>query len=338
MMMVSFGELDHLRKEFQQKKRIVPYFDLLVTGSVCLGAAVAFLLTSYAWLALVIGSFAAHRASVFTHEINHGMRRDYRFRVIYQLIFGAWFRQPSYLYDGHGPHHHQNSYGTKKDARYSQVYKRLARTLLQGMIFPVLNSALLVVHYSLYLPGYFNIQPFLKWSKVASAFSFNPEGRGKVKSWSLCKIEKFEVLSTALVTLSLIGFSALYFWVFKLLLFTAIVGIGVFALDFVHYCMAHLYTSGWRPVSLEEQVLDSASFDGHFYLHLFLPLGHKYHSLHHLFPEVPYYNLGRLHKRLVQGLPNDHFYLRSVYKSPVHFFKRCWSKDNLLSQSSVGLS
>ncbi len=37
-------------------------------------------------------------------------------------------------------------------------------------------------------------------------------------------------------------------------------------------------------------------------------MGTRYHGLHHLFPSIPYHNLGIAHRRLRAGLPADSIY------------------------------
>ena len=48
---------------------------------------------------------------------------------------------------------------------------------------------------------------------------------------------------------------------------------------------------------------------------LFFPLGLRYHALHHLFPGIPYHNLGRAHRRLMEKLPADSPYRETVFPS-----------------------
>jgi fatty acid desaturase len=46
-----------------------------------------------------------------------------------------------------------------------------------------------------------------------------------------------------------------------------------------------------------------------------LPVGTRYHALHHLLPSLPYHSLGQLHRALVRELGPDHVYLRKKPKS-----------------------
>jgi hypothetical protein len=48
---------------------------------------------------------------------------------------------------------------------------------------------------------------------------------------------------------------------------------------------------------------------------LFFPLGLRYHALHHLFPALPYHNLGIAHRRLLRELSENSAYRATVYSS-----------------------
>jgi fatty acid desaturase len=55
-----------------------------------------------------------------------------------------------------------------------------------------------------------------------------------------------------------------------------------------------------------EQMEDSINITGQAWLTLLLfPVGLRYHALHHLFPSLPYHNLGKAHRRLSALLPPD---------------------------------
>ena len=51
---------------------------------------------------------------------------------------------------------------------------------------------------------------------------------------------------------------------------------------------------------------DSINITGQTWLTIFLfPVGLRYHALHHLFPALPYHNLGKAHRRMTGCLPPD---------------------------------
>jgi fatty acid desaturase len=65
-----------------------------------------------------------------------------------------------------------------------------------------------------------------------------------------------------------------------------------------------------------EQLADSITITGHpLWTELFFPLGLRYHALHHLFPGIPYHNLGRAHRRLMEKLPPGSPYHQTVFPS-----------------------
>ena len=73
------------------------------------------------------------------------------------------------------------------------------------------------------------------------------------------------------------------------------------------------YTSEGSTISHVDQFLDSTNVTGNWLTELFCPLGLRYHALHHLFPKIPYYNLGIAHRRLVEQLPKESLYHQTVY-------------------------
>ncbi len=72
---------------------------------------------------------------------------------------------------------------------------------------------------------------------------------------------------------------------------------------------AHRWTGDGRELSFEEQLLDSVNYPYRPWItELWGPVGTRYHALHHLFPSIPYHNLGIAHRRLAAGLPADSLY------------------------------
>jgi len=72
---------------------------------------------------------------------------------------------------------------------------------------------------------------------------------------------------------------------------------------------AHRWLGDGRELSFEEQLLDSVNYpDRPWITELWGPVGTRYHALHHLFPSIPYHNLGIAHRRLAAGLPVDSLY------------------------------
>src|SRR5436853_2314080 len=63
-------------------------------------------------------------------------------------------------------------------------------------------------------------------------------------------------------------------------------------------------------------MLDSVTMDNDSPLAILInPVGLRYHATHHLFPSMPYHNMRAAHKRLLEELPADSLYRRTVARS-----------------------
>jgi fatty acid desaturase len=69
---------------------------------------------------------------------------------------------------------------------------------------------------------------------------------------------------------------------------------------------AHRFINDGRELTFVEQLLDSVNYPKFSLIaEMWGPVGLRYHALHHLFPSLPYHNLGRAHQRLMAELPAD---------------------------------
>ncbi len=72
-----------------------------------------------------------------------------------------------------------------------------------------------------------------------------------------------------------------------------------------------------------EQMDDSFNVMGGVLSEPLFPVGTRYHALHHLFPTLPYHNLGIAHQRLIETFPEHspyHAATVSGVRSAVHQF------------------
>jgi fatty acid desaturase len=77
-------------------------------------------------------------------------------------------------------------------------------------------------------------------------------------------------------------------------------------LNLVRNLAAHGYVNPGERMTYVEQVGDSVNITGQHWLTVLLfPVSLRYHALHHLFPALPYRNLGEAHRRLTERLPPD---------------------------------
>src|SRR5690606_1592023 len=78
--------------------------------------------------------------------------------------------------------------------------------------------------------------------------------------------------------------------------------------------VAHLWENEGEPMTLTQQFLDSANVPPPNPLAaIWAPVGLRYHAIHHLLPAVPYHNLGKAHRALMQQFGTQSTYNRANY-------------------------
>jgi fatty acid desaturase len=81
-------------------------------------------------------------------------------------------------------------------------------------------------------------------------------------------------------------------------------------------------------MTFEKQLVDSVNFpERPWFTELWGPIGTRYHALHHLFPRLPYHNLGKAHRRLTEGLPADSVYHQTSEVSLTSAIKKLWHRS-----------
>jgi fatty acid desaturase len=278
------------------------------------------------WVALVVSGLALFRLGTFMHEIQHfsgsAMRR---FSLGWNILCGIPMLMPSFLYDNHASHHRSTTYGTIDDGEYLPLgrgaWGHFAVYVLQALLLPLLVAFRFLVLTPLALLN-------RAWRKlVLERFSFygiNPHYRHKPhepmpRSWAwletACMLRAWAIPGAVIVGAvppSRIG--ELYL--------LACVSLGV---NYIRNVAAHRYRNEGQPMTYTEQLLDSINITGHpIWTELLFPVGLRYHALHHIFPTLPYHNLGKAHRRLMQELPADSPYRRTVHDSFAAVVRQLW--------------
>ena len=89
---------------------------------------------------------------------------------------------------------------------------------------------------------------------------------------------------------------------------------------------AHRFTNDGRELTFVEQLLDSVNYPKFSIIaEMWGPVGLRYHALHHLFPSLPYHNLGQAHELLMAELPADSPYRQTNSDSLWQSLKRLWT-------------
>ncbi|HEX3655303.1 MAG TPA: fatty acid desaturase [Pirellulales bacterium] len=308
----------------------VYWVDLLVTAAIAYGFASAYLRAPVFSLEqsiyLLISGFALYRAGCFIHEVAHVGDEMPWFRATWNVLCGIPMLMPSFFLESHVDHHKTDHYGTERDGQYlplgcSPGY-RILLLLAQVPLLPVcifvrfLLSPLTFVH-----PRVRNW--FLEH---ASSFVINFRHRLTIppsaprRVWAALELACF-VRAVVMLAVVVAGVYAPTRLVEIYVLAVLVVG-----LNYNRSLVAHHYRNRGDEMTPEQQLEDSVTIKGFGPVTaLFLPLGLRYHALHHMLPTLPYHNLAWAHWRLMQQLPPESPYHATVYRSCWHVLAELWA-------------
>ncbi|MGK2286956.1 fatty acid desaturase family protein [Pedomonas sp. V897] len=296
------------------------YTDLLACVILGYGALALTIATAGVWLKLAFGAFAVlalYRALGFIHELSHlNPRAMPGFRRFWNLIVGVPLMIPSFMYEGvHNIHHSRTRYGTAGDPEYLPLALMPPRMLALFLLASALAPVGLLLRYgilaplSLLSPRFRHIVVERYSSLVINpAFRRDPKERMAHKDWPL-----WETL-TSLYAIGWLALTATGVVHWSVLMTVMAVISGVAVLNQVRTLVAHLWENEGEPMTLTEQFLDSANVPPPNPLAaLWAPVGLRYHAMHHLLPSVPYHNLGKAHRALMQQFGTRGTYNRANY-------------------------
>lgn len=262
-------------------------------------------------LAFVVAGFALYRLGTFMHEIVH-MRHDEMnvFKFCWNVANGVQLVTPSHFYLNHIDHHNTGMYGTGNDGEYLPVGR--------GPVAHVLNYALTALLLPLWVGVRFMVITPLtlipavnRWAREHwSSFVTNFKYRRAVEPqhWMWTALEWWCCFRLWMVVVLIATGAAPW------LRLPQIYALGAFvmSLNLARAMVSHRWHGDGERMSHHAQILDSTTMDGGWLTELICPLGMRYHALHHLFPGMPYHNLGIAHRRLMRALPATSPYRQTV--------------------------
>jgi fatty acid desaturase len=264
-----------------------------------------------------VSVFSLYRAALFIHELTHQERKHLPgFSVAWNLLVGVPTLIPSFMYRGvHIDHHKRTTYSTEEDGEYlplgASPFWKTALYVAQSFYIPVV----LVLRYGVLGPLSL-LHPALRRLVMrygsAMAIRFDvarkiPTGQELVRWYVLELLCFLYVLGMAYLfasgTLALSTLFHIYLVMAVTLFFNSI-----------RTVVAHRYRNqSGQPLSIYDQLVDSVNLEGNPVIgELMAPVGLRFHALHHIFPTLPYHNLGLAHRRLREQLPADSFYHLTV--------------------------
>lgn len=279
------------------------------------------------------------RALMFIHELVHLPEQGFTtFRVAWNALCGIFFLVPSFMYYPHVDHHRRKHYGTEHDGEYLALSHRgpwmIIGFILQALIIPFLA----LFRFTVISPlcwVFPRLRPFVHRhlsTMVVDPFYERRDASPKVMRVVIMQ----EVLCFAWCVWFLVRGGILRdqpldpFW-----LIAYAVGVGILVLNEVRTLGAHRWTNDGGEMTFDEQLLDSVNYPEKPWLtELWGPVGTRYHALHHLFPRLPYHNLGEAHRRLSEGLPEDSPYHRTSARSLTSEIVALWRRAKISPSDS----
>jgi fatty acid desaturase len=288
-----------------------------VVGWLAFLIAVVAAVPSVMLVALTVAVLALYRGLCFIHELAHLRRNSLPgFETAWNLLFGVPLLLPSFTYLGvHQSHHSLSTYGTDDDPEYLPFAGSRRLMLVFAARSTLLLPLLIVVRFLLLAPLGLVWPRFHRWlEKHASAFAMNPAYRRditremgqKIRRWEIAALGAWAAL-IATVAFDIVPTRVLLIW-YALLT-------SVSFLNTVRVLGAHEYETDGTARSRHGQLSDSIDTPGGPWTELWAPVGLRYHALHHYFPGIPYHNLRRAYRRLINGVPDDSLYRNSTSPS-----------------------
>jgi fatty acid desaturase len=298
------------------------------------GVAVCYFVTVIAYM----------RALMFIHELVHLPKGKFRgFRFAWNALCGIFFLVPSFLYYPHVEHHRRKHYGTDKDGEYLPLSHRspwmIVGFVLQAMLIPFLGLA----RFLIISPICWLFPSARSWvHRYASTMVVDPFYERTDASPALMRtvvLQEFFVFVWCVWFLVRGGIMRDQ-WLDPFWLVAYAVGVGVLIVNELRTLGAHRWSNdGESEMTFEEQLLDSFNYPYRPWItELWGPIGTRYHALHHLFPSLPYHNLGEAHRRLSEGLPQDSPYHKTTAISLTQEIARLWDRAAESKQSTADYS
>jgi fatty acid desaturase len=261
---------------------------------------------------LAVNILCWYRCSSFIHELVHLRSGTLNgFRLFYHAAFGIPCFLPTFLYYTH-LNHHRAHYGTTDDAEYIPVELRsrwvLVLFVLQSLLAPLAGFLRFGVLSPLgWLIPWFRRRNFERRSSlVFDAWFLRPQPSRRV--WRIVTIQEIACFVSVLAATVLLA-TVLKPWAVGLVVQFYLALAGVALVNSLRTITSHDWAGDHQEMTWEEQLLDSANFPDRPWLNeLWAPVGLRYHATHHLFPTIPYHNLGIAHRRLNEQLPADSLY------------------------------
>ncbi|MEZ6137864.1 MAG: fatty acid desaturase [Pirellulaceae bacterium] len=286
-----------------------------------------------AWFALFAMTAILYMRSVmFIHELVHLPNRGFAFfRIAWNLLCGIPFLSPSFLYYPHVDHHRRKHYGTDHDGEYLDLSHRHPGHILLFLVASAVVPVAAFARFLVMTPIAWVFPAFRQWverhasSMIIDVFYLRGDhGPHAKRIMRLQEVACFLWCLAIALRAPLVSGQLIDGFVIQAYL----VSVTLILINNVRTLGAHRWMGDGRELTFEEQLLDSVNYPYRPWItELWGPTGTRYHALHHLFPSIPYHNLGIAHRRLVAGLPADSMYHDTVRVSLIGAIAELWQRS-----------
>lgn len=308
-----YPQARQLVSDLYQRSPAIYWTDFLlsISGAWAL-TAIYFTASTWSWLQIVSflgASILFFRAGTFIHELVHMPQNLAQWRWfgrIWNLLMGIPLLAPWIMYRNHVDHHSAKYFGTPDDGEYlplaSSPVTEILKYLAQTPLLPLFQ----IVRFGILSPLSWLHPGLREWVLTAtSAAVSNPYYRKRFPKRDEKHLLIVEVLCFAwilcIAALVVKGVITGHHVLLMYLLFA-----WSLSLNWIRNLAAHRYGNRGDRMTHLDQFSDSINITGQTWLTVLLfPVGLRYHALHHLFPSLPYHNLGKAHRRLSEKLPAD---------------------------------
>ena len=285
-----------------------------VSASIYLASAMT---SVFGWVMFAVAVVMIYRASMFIHELVHLPADKMKgFRRFWNLSAGVPMMVPSFTYESHIHHHSSKHYGTEHDGEYLPFAHGTFIDVLSYLSQIVFQPVLVYLRYLVWTPISFLHPRLRQWTLTnVSSLVINLKFQNHVRPQRQSREDTFWELFTCLRAAIMIGLVLFGVMPWIRLPKLWLMAMAILAVNHLRTLAAHRYRNHGDAISHLEQFQDSTNISGGWWTELWCPLGLRYHALHHLFPGIPYHNLGKAHRRLVEQFPEGSIYHQSVYPS-----------------------
>lgn len=331
--------------DLHRRSAFLYWTDLLLSAGTAWVLAVLFFRAPgwgpLALLALLGSAILFFRAGTFIHEIVHFRDGELKwFARAWNLTMGIPLLMPWIIYRNHVDHHSVRYYGTPDDGEYLPLAAaprfETVKYVAQVTVLPLA----VVLRFGVLGPVSWLNRRLREWvlTGINSAGVSNPYYRRRFPKQDERHLVVVEVLCFLwLVAIGVLVARGAIGWMVVLKAYV-LLGLAL-GLNWVRNLAAHSYSNRGERMSLPEQVADSINITGQTWLTMLMfPVGLRYHALHHLFPFLPYHNLGKAHKRLMERLPADSPYRQVNCDSYFTAVARLWRSARNTAGTESALS